>query len=161
MVIRRKGEDKELEAEVNAENYPMIALLKETKEYSGVKFSGIPAGHEFNSFVLAVYNLSGPGQGVEESVQNRVMAVKRRVKLQIAISLSCHFCPETVIAAQHLAILNPQIEAEMIDISMFPQLKKTYSLMSVPALIINEKQTVFGALSMEQILEQIEKVGQL
>ena len=87
------------------------------------------------------------------------MAVQRKVKLQIAISLSCHFCPETVIAAQHLAVLNPQIEAEMIDISMFPQLKKTYSLMSVPALIIDEKQTVFGALSMEQILEQIEKEG--
>lgn len=159
MEILRKGEDKELEAEVNAENFPMIALLKETKEYSGVKFAGIPAGHEFNSFVLAVYNLSGPGQGVEESVQNRVMAVQRKVKLQIAISLSCHFCPETVIAAQHLAVLNPQIEAEMIDISMFPQLKNTYSLMSVPALIIDEKQTVFGALSMEQILEQIEKEG--
>ena len=31
--------------------------------------------------------------------------------------------------------------------------------MSVPALIIDEKQTVFGALSMEQILEQIEKEG--
>ncbi|NVJ70577.1 MAG: alkyl hydroperoxide reductase subunit F, partial [Alphaproteobacteria bacterium] len=38
---------------------PVSFLLERDGEDSGIRFSGIPGGHEFNSLVLAVLHLSG------------------------------------------------------------------------------------------------------
>ena len=46
-------------------NIPVVALLNKDGEYSGVKFHGVPGGHELNSFLLAIYNLAGPGQALD------------------------------------------------------------------------------------------------
>ncbi|ETJ29229.1 hypothetical protein Q604_UNBC16225G0001, partial [human gut metagenome] len=46
-----------LENKINADKYPVAALLDHNNNYSGVKFHGVPGGHELNSFILAIYNL--------------------------------------------------------------------------------------------------------
>lgn len=139
------------------ERWPAFALCGGDGQYSGVKFSGIPGGHEFNSLIFALYNFAGPGQEVTPALKGRIAAVQKPVHLQIAISLSCHFCPEVVIAAQRLATLNPKIEAEMVDVGLFQTFRNQYRLMSVPALMINGKTALFGPQSMTQIVDAIEK----
>lgn len=152
----QKGENPEVEAAINLDRLPTAALF-DGEHYTGVKFTGIPGGHEMNSFVLAVYNLAGPGQGIDEGLKNRIQAIEHKVKVQICISLSCHFCPDVVAACQRAALLNPNIQAEMIDSSLFPELKEQYKLMSVPAIILNDKDVVFGAKKMSEIVEILEK----
>jgi thioredoxin reductase (NADPH) len=34
----------------------------------GLAFHGVPGGHEFTSFVLGMYNASGPGQAMDEDI---------------------------------------------------------------------------------------------
>ncbi|CAH0319941.1 hypothetical protein SRABI80_04797 [Peribacillus frigoritolerans] len=53
--------------------------------------------------------------------------------------------------AQRIAIENPNVEAEMVDISNFQEIKKKYKVMSVPAMIINDEQVVFGAKKIDEI----------
>ncbi len=142
---------------IKFELLPAFALCDAEGQYSGVKFSGIPGGHEFNSLVFAIYNYAGPGQQLDEDLRKRISSISKPTKLQIAISLSCHFCPEVVIAAQRIAMLNPIVEAEMIDIGLFMDFKSTYDIMSVPAVIINGKSSLFGSQSMDQLLDAIEK----
>ena len=78
------------------------------------------------------------------------------MKLKICISLSCKFCPDVVAACQRIAILNPHVEASMIDIALFPQLKKEFNIMSVPAVIKNDNTLLFGSKTMDEILDFIE-----
>lgn len=59
-----KNEAKSIEEKINADKYPVVALLDKDNNYSGVKFHGVPGGHELNSFILAIYNLAGPGQPI-------------------------------------------------------------------------------------------------
>lgn len=151
------GENPQLEREIGFERIPTAAFLDSEGHYSGIKFCGIPGGHEFNSFILAVYNLAGPGQEISRELVERAQGINQDVRLQICVSLSCHFCPEVVTAAQHLAAVSTRIEAEMIDIGLFPEMKKEWNLMSVPALIINGQKPRFGPKSMEEILDLIEK----
>ena len=54
--IYTKGENIEVENKINADKYPIVALLNSEKSYSGVKFHGVPGGHELNSFILAIYS---------------------------------------------------------------------------------------------------------
>lgn len=138
---------------VRFERWPGLAVCGADGAFTGVRFSGVPGGHEFNSLILAIYNAAGPGQELERDVRERVKAIDRPLRMEVAVSLSCHFCPEVVSDAHRLALLNPRVEAEMVDVGLFPEVRREHGLMSVPALIINGQVMRFGALSMAQIAD--------
>ncbi|HDV6618608.1 TPA: thioredoxin family protein, partial [Enterococcus faecalis] len=136
------------------EKMPSVVLLDAAGNYTGIKFSGIPSGHEVNSLVLAVYNVGSEGQPLEASLQKNILALPKR-KIEIFVSLTCHFCPDVVAACQRIASINPHVEAEMVDISLFPELKKEKKIMSVPAMLIDGEQMIFGSKTMTEIIEAL------
>ena len=154
-VVKTKGEDAALEAKVNADKFPVVAFLDKDGNYAGVKFHGVPGGHELNSFLLAIYNLAGPGQALDASVLEAIKAVDKKVNIKVAVSLSCHLCPDVVVGAQRIAIENPNVEAEMLDIANFPELKTKHKVMSVPCMIINDEKVTFGSKSIQDMLNFI------
>ena len=154
-VVKTKGEDAALETKVNADKFPVVAFLDKDGNYAGVKFHGVPGGHELNSFLLAIYNLAGPGQALDASVLEAIKAVDKKVNIKVAVSLSCHLCPDVVVGAQRIAIENPNVEAEMLDIANFPELKTKHKVMSVPCMIVNDEKVTFGSKSIQDMLNFI------
>lgn len=154
-VIYKKGENLKMESKIHADKYPVVALLNKDSNYSGVKFHGVPGGHELNSFILAIYNLAGPGQALNEDLLNEIksLSLDKKTNIKVAVSLSCHVCPEVVTAAQRIAIENPNIETEMLDLSNFKDIKDKHKIMSVPALIINDSKVYFGGKKLEDIVQ--------
>ncbi|GAA0824059.1 thioredoxin-disulfide reductase [Clostridium tertium] len=154
-VIYKKGENLEMESKIHTDKYPVVALLNKDSNYSGVKFHGVPGGHELNSFILAIYNLAGPGQALNEDLLNEIksLSLDKKTNIKVAVSLSCHVCPEVVTAAQRIAIENPNIETEMLDLSNFKDIKDKHKIMSVPALIINDSKVYFGGKKLEDIVQ--------
>lgn len=127
-------------------------------EPTGLAFHGVPSGHEFNSFVLGLYNVAGPGQPLDDDLIERAKSIASPLSIMILVSLTCTMCPETVLASQRLASLNPAVRAEAYDVSHFPELKDQYGAMSVPCIVINRggEQTVeFGKKSIPQMLDLI------
>lgn len=127
-------------------------------EPTGLAFHGVPSGHEFNSFVLGLYNVAGPGQPLGDDLIERAKSIASPLSIMILVSLTCTMCPETVLASQRLASLNPAVLAEAYDVSHFPELKDQYGAMSVPCIVINRggEQTVeFGKKSIPQMLDLI------
>ena len=127
-------------------------------EPTGLAFHGVPSGHEFNSFVLGLYNVAGPGQPLGDDLIKRAKSIASPLSIMILVSLTCTMCPETVLASQRLASLNPAVRAEAYDVSHFPELKDQYGAMSVPCIVINRggEQTVeFGKKSIPQMLDLI------
>jgi thioredoxin reductase (NADPH) len=108
--------------------------------------------------VLALYNAAGPGQQTSEAVLTRIQAINKRVNLKIGVSLSCTLCPDMVAAAQLIALNNPLVEAEMIDVLHFPHFKNQYAIMSVPVVILNDEHVHFGKKSLEELLDLIAAV---
>ncbi len=152
----QKGEDAAREKAINATIFPALAILGPDGAYTGIQFHGIPGGHEINSFILALYNAAGPGQSVGEDMLERIRTVKKKVNLKIGVSLSCTLCPDVVAASQLMALKNPLIEAEMIDVARFPDFKNRYSIMSVPAVVVNDHKLSFGKKSLEELLNLAE-----
>lgn len=137
--------------ELNADYLPVAGLYKDG-QYGRVAFHGVPGGEEINSFVLALYNLAGPGQDVPVRLQKKIEKLKKAANLKVCVSLACHHCPKVVAACQQIAILNPGIEAEMIDASLYPDLVSQYDIQRVPMLIINNKEIYMGSKTMEEIV---------
>lgn len=154
-IVKTKGEDVALEEKVNADKFPVVALLDQDGNYAGVKFHGVPGGHELNSFLLAIYNLAGPGQALDAQVLEAIKSIDKKVNIKVAVSLSCHLCPDVVVSAQRIAIENPNVEAEMLDIANFPELKTKHKVMSVPCMIVNDEKIAFGSKSIQEMLNLI------
>ena len=153
--IYSKGENIEIENEIHADKYPVVALLENNKKYSGVKFHGVPGGHELNSFILAIYNLGSAGQQISEDTLNNIKKIDKDINIKVCVSLSCHLCPDVVVSSQRIAIENEKVEAEMIDISNFKEIKDKFKVMSVPAIIVNDEQIYFGAKKIDEIINII------
>lgn len=127
-------------------------------EPTGLAFHGVPSGHEFNSFVLGLYNVAGPGQPLGDDLIERAKSIASPLSIMILVSLTCTMCPETVLASQRIASLNPAVRAEAYDVAHFPELRDHYGAMSVPCIVINRggEQTVeFGKKSIPQMLELV------
>ena len=125
--------------------------------YRGIKFHGVPADQEIRSFALAIFNLAGPGQPIDPETKAKVKAVKGPFNIKVCVSMDCHMCPDAVAASQRMALLNPGIEAEMIDAFSFPDIQKKYRIMSVPTLIINDEATHVGGRTIPEILGFLEE----
>ncbi|MBI0105561.1 FAD-dependent oxidoreductase [Bifidobacterium polysaccharolyticum] len=125
---------------------------------TGLAFHGVPSGHEFNSFVLALYNAAGPGQQVDQPTSDRIDAIKDQVDVMMLVSLTCTMCPTTVLSAQRVAAQNGKVRAEAYDLAHFPELKDQYQVMSVPCIVIRKdgQETVeFGKKSVPEMLDLI------
>jgi len=128
-------------------------------EPTGLAFHGVPSGHEFNSFVLGLYNAAGPGQPLGDDLIERSRSITDPLDIMVLVSLTCTMCPETVLASQRIASLNPAVRAEAYDVAHFPELRDHYGAMSVPCIVITRadgtQQVEFGKKSIPQMLELV------
>ena len=128
-------------------------------EPTGLAFHGVPSGHEFNSFVLGLYNVAGPGQPLGDDLIDRSRSITAPLDIMVLVSLTCTMCPETVLASQRIASLNPAVRAEAYDVAHFPELRDHYGAMSVPCIVITRadgtQQVEFGKKSIPQMLELV------
>lgn len=134
---------------------PAMELMDHTGRSSGIYFHGVPGGHEFNSFVIALYNVAGPGQELDRDTEARIQAVSKETNIKILVSLTCTMCPESVMAAQRIAAASKHVTAEMFDLPHYPELKEKYNVMSVPCMVINDEKVVFGKKNVEELLALI------
>jgi thioredoxin reductase (NADPH) len=136
---------------------PWVGLYLEDGTYRGIGFHGVPGGHEFNSFVIGLYNAAGPGQPLETETAEALRAIDRPVSMKILVSLACTLCPELVMAAQRMAAENPRVTAEAYDLNHFPGLREQYKVMSVPCLIINDNIVSFGKKNIRELLALLDQ----
>ncbi|WP_430385011.1 FAD-dependent oxidoreductase [Bifidobacterium catenulatum] len=137
---------------------PCVRMVVDGKP-TGLAFHGVPSGHEFNSFVLGLYNAAGPGQPLGDDLIDRSRSITDPLDIMVLVSLTCTMCPETVLASQRIASLNPAVRAEAYDVAHFPELRDHYGAMSVPCIVITRadgtQQVEFGKKSIPQMLELV------
>lgn len=150
-----KGENLELEEMIKPNYYPMIAFFDEKGEFKRIKYDLAPGGHELTSFLLALYNVAGPGQDISEDIKSEIEKINKPINIKIGVSLSCTKCPDTVQSAQRIAILNPNINLEVIDVLSFREFKEKHDIMSVPAIILNDKEIFFGQKDVKTLVSDL------
>lgn len=149
--------DAELAKKYNVTLTPSVVLLDATENYRGVKFNGIPAGYEINSFVTGILELSGASNDLPESIANRLSKVEKPVNIKVFVTLSCPHCPGAVEKAHKLAMENSNIEADMIEAQTFYELSDQFNVSGVPKIVINDKFELIGNQPLEAFMDAIEK----
>lgn len=134
---------------------PISFLLEADGVDTGVRFSGIPSGHEFNSLVLAILQASGTDIKLDESLKRAVANVDETLQFEVFVSLSCHNCPDVVQTLNQFALLNPNIRAEMIDGGLFQSLIAERDIQGVPSVYLNGEVFANGKVSATELIEKL------
>ncbi len=136
------------------ERTPSFSINKVGEE-SGVVFAGLPLGHEFTSLVLALLQVSGRAPKVEDAVIKRIQAIKKPMKFETYVSLTCHNCPDVVQALNIMAVLNPNISHTMVEGGTFQEEIKARDIMAVPTVFLNGENFGGGRMELEEILTKL------
>lgn len=120
-----------------------------------VFFAGIPGGHEFTSFIMAMLQVSGRKPKISDSVIDQIKALRGSYKFETYISLTCHNCPEVVQSLNIMSALNPNITHTMIDGGVFQDEVKSKDIMAVPAMYLNGEFSGSGRMTVEEILAKL------
>ena len=124
-------------------------------EDTGVIFAGIPLGHEFSSFILALLQVSGRAPKVDQKVIEQMKSINGEYHFESYISLSCHNCPEVVQSLNLLSILNPGITHTMIDGAAYKEEAESKNVQAVPSVFLNGEFFAGGRMTLEEILAKL------
>ncbi len=149
--------DSERAGEYNVVMVPSIVILDADKKYRGIKFNGIPAGHEINSFIPGILEVSGAGEALPEELLAQIVALEKPVNIKVFVTLSCPHCAGAVQKAHKLALVSDWIDAEMVEAQTFDELSNKFNVSSVPKIVINDEYEFVGNQPLEVFLEEIAK----
>lgn len=141
---------------------PMISV--ETAELSRtpsflvgdrITFAGVPMGHEFTSFVMALLQVGGRKPKVDDKIIDQIKNLRGKFDFTTYVSLSCHNCPDVVQALNIMSVLNPGISHSMVDGAEFKSEVESKNIMAVPYVELNGEAFGSGRMTLEEILAKL------
>jgi len=153
--VSSTSENIHLEFSTAASSVPQFTILKNDLE-TGIKFIGIPGGHEFTSLILAILNSDLKGKFPDEFILNRIKKIKGPVRLRTFISLSCENCPEVVQALNLFSIIHSDFSHTMIDGEFQLDEIERLKIQGVPAVFANDILLSSGKISLTDLLSKLE-----
>ena len=123
---------------------------------TGIRFRGVPGGHEFTSLIVALLNADGKGKLPDEGVKRRVRALKGPVRLRTYVSLSCTNCPDVVQALNQMALIHADFHHEMIDGELAEADIESLGIQGVPAVVNASAIVHVGRANFAELLETLE-----
>ncbi len=134
---------------------PVSFALEADGRPTGIVFSGIPGGHEFNSLILAVLQAAGTPIKMDDTLKSLVRGVTEPLAFEVFVSLSCHNCPDVVQALNQFALLNGNIGVEMIDGGLFQDEIAARDIQGVPSVYANGELFAAGKVDTARLIDKL------
>ncbi|MFD1787515.1 alkyl hydroperoxide reductase subunit F [Sphingomonas floccifaciens] len=131
-------------------------LIRRVGTEVGVRFAGIPLGHEFTSLVLALLHVGGHPPKMSEEVQAAIRELPGDYEFETYFSLTCQNCPDLVQALNAMSVINPRIRHTSIEGGLFRGEIEARQIMSVPSVFLNGQPFAQGRMDVEQILAKLD-----
>jgi glutaredoxin-like protein len=153
--------DKEAAERFGVDKAPTIVVAaKNGAEITdlGIRFSGIPSGHEFGTLINDILLVSQRDSGLSEKTREYLRSLDQPLLLQVFVTPTCPYCPRAVLLAHQMAMENPTwIRAEGVEATEFQELAEKYYVSGVPQTVINSgAKMVVGAVPELNLLSQIQ-----
>ena len=145
--------DVEAVATYGIDKIPATVIQGETDP--GIRFYGIPAGYEFAALLDTLIMVSQNDSDLPAKLKADAAAIDKPVKIQVFGTPTCPYCPRAALTAAKLALANPLIQADIVEVSEYPHLAQKYGVMGVPKIVVNEDHAFEGAMPDPMFLDQV------
>ncbi|HSO27618.1 MAG TPA: thioredoxin family protein [Anaerolineales bacterium] len=161
MTIYDVDEDAALAQQYKVDKTPGLVIAGRDGEQIldyGIRYAGIPSGHEFSSLIHDIVLVSSRDSGLDADTRKFLAELKTPVHLLVFVTPTCPYCPRAVVLAHQMALESPMVEAEMIEAMEFPELSTQFAVGGVPQTTINlGAGTVIGAVPEPNLVDEIRK----
>jgi glutaredoxin-like protein len=147
--------DEQLAEEYGIDKIPAIAVIGEQDH--GIRFYGIPSGYEFTSLLAAIQAVAGNEPELNDETQAYLAELNEPVHMQVFVTPTCPYCPQSVVLAHQMALASPLVRADMVEAQEFPYLSTKYQVMGVPRTVINETTHMEGAAPESMLLGKLQE----
>jgi alkyl hydroperoxide reductase subunit F len=144
-----------VEAESDGERVPSFAIHR-SDEVPGVRFAGLPLGHEFTSLVLALLHVGGHPPKESDEVLEQIRGLGGELRFETYFSQSCQNCPDVVQALNLMSALSPNVSHVAIDGSAFADEVEERQVMAVPTIYLNGELFGRGRMELAEILAKVD-----
>lgn len=125
---------------------------------TGIKFRGIPGGHEFSSLLLAILNADGVGKNLpDDATRRRIASLRQPLALRTYVSLTCTNCPDVVQALNVVALTNPGVTHEVIDGALWQDETESLGIQGVPSVFAGDELIHVGRGDLTALLDRLEE----
>ncbi len=131
-------------------------LITNPGQDSGVRFAGVPLGHEFTSLVLALLQVGGHPSKEAADLLEQIKALEGDFHFETYYSLSCHNCPDVVQALNLMSVLNPRITHTAIDGGVFQKEIEAREVMGVPTVFLNGERFGQGRMELAEVVAKLD-----
>ncbi|NJE26837.1 glutaredoxin [Thermococcus sp. MV5] len=155
--------EKDLAEKYRIDIAPAVVITQEGKDL-GVRYFGLPAGHEFGSFLEDIVDVSKGETDLSEETKEVLKGINKDIQIYVFVTPTCPYCPMAVRMAHKFAIENAlagndKILGDMIEAIEFPRLAEQYNVMAVPKVVIRvngeDKVSFEGAYPEKMFLEKL------
>ena len=122
---------------------------------SNMKFYGIPMGYEFATIVEGLITLSRGVSPLSLETRKKLKRIKDPVHIQVFVTPTCGYCPQMARMAHAMAMDNPNVTADVVEVQEFPNLARMYMVSGVPKTVINNKVQFVGAVPEATFIEKV------
>jgi alkyl hydroperoxide reductase subunit F len=146
VTVRRDGDD---------DRRPGFAIVRTGTDVA-VRFAGIPTGHEFTSFVLALLQVGGHPPKLDPAQVRAIEELPGEYRFETFFSLTCQICPDVVQALNTLSVLNPRISHVAIDGALFRDEVEARQVGAVPAVFLDGELFEQGRMTLADVLAKLD-----
>jgi glutaredoxin-like protein len=149
--------DSERATAYGVDKAPAVAVLRggDAPMDYGIRFYGIPSGYEFSTLIEDIRMVSAGQAELSAATRDALSRLPAPLHIQVFVTPTCPYCPRAVLLAHKLALSSPQVTADMVDASEFPELSDRYHVRAVPRTVVNEIVHVEGAVPEDAFLEEL------
>jgi glutaredoxin-like protein len=127
------------------------------EEDYGIRFYGIPAGFEFTSLIHTIRMIGTATSQIDEATVEALAAVEEPVHMQVFVTPTCPYCPQSVVLSYEMAYASPNVRADGVESTEFPHLAIKYGVSGVPRTVINDKAHIEGLVPPDVVLQAIQE----
>lgn len=117
-----------------------------------LKFYGIPLGYEFATILEDIKTISRGVSPLTMETRKKLRKVNQPVHIQVFVTPSCGYCPAVARLAHAVALENPSITSDVIEVEEFPALAQMYAVRGVPKTVMGTISPLVGAGSQVQFV---------
>ncbi|WP_448374686.1 protein disulfide oxidoreductase [Fervidobacterium sp.] len=158
IVVEKYHKDSEVAKRYNVEYTPALIVTLDDGEDKGVRFYGIPSGHEFGTLIqtIVTFGNSATPQLSPETVA-KLQSLDKPVKISVFVTPTCPYCPRAALTALNMALASDKVTAEVVEANEFFDLSEQFGVSSVPHIAVNRNPDKFfiGAYPEPQFLQQV------
>lgn len=141
-----------------SDSYKLKIAIGSDEREEMISFVGLPGGHEFTSFILAILQVGKHPVKIEESFKNEIVSVDfPKLEIKTFYSLTCHNCPEVIQALNIISVLNKNVSHVALDGQIVQEEVKGKGIMATPSVWINGEVFHHGRASIEELWSLIIK----